>query len=447
MSQASAGWHKMATSQLLNESLVSQLAKYAYDIGSSYFEDLISSQQLKAIISNNMNGLSHDLVDELKLKHAGDELTEIKHARVCPVCIAEGQFHYQEFQSKKTMVCPIHHCLLVDVCPHCNEALEFDTNLFRGFCTNYRCHAQLEVTKVPSTFIKLSSSQVEDCLNAGLFEKYFEYGQIPVKKSYLVGVSQLALRGYELLTLEADSKPLLQSVSEYYTAASVIPGFIEYLQETMLGSLTSQWLWCDQVFDNNVNRDESGSLDGSLFVGSKQFCHALGLSPETLYSFSDAGLVSVINGTRLNNRSIINIMPFIHHLTSLPPLPNGETFKSFLNSNPGFSLELDELFTAWLCGGFRIGFILNKTLSDSIIVDSDSIRNWMLKNAAKVTKQKLNSREALNVLKTSKRKYLSLISSGALRAVKTESGYVHRFDDVAEVKHQLCPTPQLSFFN
>lgn len=431
----------------MNESLISQFANYAHTIGSSYFEDLISSEQLKAIISNNVSGLPHDLVDELKLKHAGDKQTEIKQARVCPACITEGQIHYQEFQSKKTIACPIHHCLLVDLCPHCSEALEFDTNLFRGICTNYRCHAQLEVTKVTSNFLSLSNSQVEDCLNAGLFEKHFEYGQIPVKKSYLIEVSQLTLRGYELLTLKADTSTLLQSVSEHYSAASVIPGFIEYLQETMLGSLTSQWPWCDQVFNNNVNNDELGSLDGSLLVGCKQFCHALGLSPETLYSFSDAGLVSVKNGTRLNNRSIINIMPFIHHLTSLPRLLNGETFKSFLNSNPGFSLGLDELFTAWLRGGIRIGFTLNKTLSDSIIVDSDSIRNWMLKNAAKVTKQKLNSREALNVLKTSKRKYLSLISSGALRAIKTETGFVHRFDDVAEIKHQLSPTPQLSFFN
>ncbi|MBU2882337.1 TniQ family protein [Psychrosphaera sp. B3R10] len=437
----------MLTSQLLNESLITQLAKYARGIGSSYFEDIVTPKQLTMISTNKLNGLHDELLNNLRIKRFSKEKSEISHARVCPLCIEENNVHYQEFQSKEVMVCPVHLCLLVDLCPHCSESLVFDLNLFRGICTNYRCHKKLEAVYPPNCFYELSQQQINDCLHAGLFEKHFGLGQLPVKKSYFIEVSQLTLRGYELLTLKADNIELLQSVRDHYSAASIIPGFIEYLQKTMLGSLTLQWPWCGQVFNNNVIDDDLRSLDGSLFVGSKLFCLALGISPVALDLMFDADLVNVDNGCRLNNKSIINIMPFITHLTSLPQLPNGESFETFLKANPGFRIGLDELLAAWLHGDIDISFVRSKTLFNSIIVESECIRNWLLKYSTKVTKQKLNSKEALNVLRTSKRKYLSLIENGTLRAVKSESGFIHRFDDVAAIKHQLSRSPQLSFFN
>ena len=437
----------MATSQLLNESLITQLAKYACGIGSSYFEDIVTPKQLTMISTNKLSGLDDELLNNLSIKRFSKEKSEISHARVCPLCIEENQVHYQEFQSKEVIVCPVHQCLLVDLCPHCSESLVFDLNLFRGICTNYRCHKKLEAVYPPNCFYELSNQQINDCLHAGLFEKHFDLGQLPVKKPYFIEVSQLTLRGYELLTLKADNKELIQSVRDHYSAASVIPGFIEYLQKTMLGSLTLQWPWCAQDFNNNVIDDDLRSLDGSLFVGSKLFCLALGISPVSLDLMSDENLVIVENGCRLNNKSIINILPFIRHLTSLPQISNGQSFNMFLKANVGFRIGLDELLAAWLRGDIKLSFAGNKTLFDSIIVDSECIRNWLLKHSSKVTKHKLNSKEALNVLRMSKRKYLSLIENGTLRAVKTESGYIHRFEDVAAIKQQITPTPQLSFFN
>lgn len=432
--------------QSMDESLISQLAKYANAKGSSHFDDMVSTKQLKAITSNNLSSLPIELLEEVSLKPSSVKQSEIKQARVCPVCIAESQTHYQEFQSKEVMACPLHHCLLVDVCPHCFEPLEFDTNLFRGICTNYRCHKLLEVSYAPSNFLSLSKTQIEDCLHAGLFEKHYQSGQVSIRKSNLLCVSQLALRGYELLTLTADTDELLQSVRQHYAVTNAIPGFMEYIQKTMLGSLSIHWAWSDYVYSTNVNVNNSGTLIKPVLVGATVFCRALGISQETLHLLSEKGLIRVHNGNRLNSQSIINITPIINHLTALPQITNGDTFEVFLSKNPGFSLELDELLAAWLKGEVQLGIIGKKTISDSIVIDSDSIRKWMLNHAGKVTKQKLNTREVLNVLKTSKSKYLSLIKSGKLSAVKTDTGFMHRFDDVAAIKQQLSITPQLSIF-
>ena len=436
----------MATSQLLNESLITQLAKYASDIGSSYFEDIVSPRQLSMITTNNIHGLDDELLKNLGITRFSRDKSEISHARVCPLCIEENKAHYQEFQSKEVIVCPIHQCLLVDLCPHCSESLDFDTNLFRGICTNYRCHEKLEACYPVASFYELTQQQTIDCLYAGLFEKHFQSGQVSFKKANVKGVSQLALRGYELLVLEADTNQLIHSVNEHFEIAAVLPGFIPYILKTMLGGLSTEWPWSKWADTTSLVKPALKEAGKLVSVPSSFFCNALNISPDTLYLLSEASLIKVNNGTRLTNKSIIDITKFVETLTSMPMLQDGVSFSAFKQSNQGYSITLDELFVAWLKEEIQIGFLSNLTFENSIFVNPTELRKWMLKNASNITKQKLTSHEALDILKMSKRKFNSLINDGKLKAVKTESGLMHRFEDVAALKHELTSTPQLSFF-
>lgn len=434
------------TSATLNESLVSQLAKHASITGSSYLDDLVTKQEFKKIVNNDLTGITAELIDSLGLTSINSAGSEISHARVCPLCIEESKVHYQEFQSKELVVCPIHQCLLVDLCPHCSEPLAFDVNLFRGICTNYLCHRKLEASYPPTGFYELTQQQTRDCLHAGLFEKQFQSGHVSSKKANLKGVSQLALRGYELLTLKAGTNELVQSVSEHFATSSAIPGFIPCVLKTMLGSLSTEWAWSNWIDTNeDVKRVLKVSFE-SNFVPSSFFCNTFDISPDTLYLLSEANLIKVNNGNRLTSKSIINISLFVEKLLLLPLLQNGVSFSEFKHTNQGYSLSLDELLIAWLKDDIQLSFLPNTTFENSIFVNPKELRHWMLKNASNIAKQKLTSLEALSILNTSKRQFNSLINSGKLRAVKTETGSMLRFEDVAAIKQELVSTPQLSIF-
>lgn len=49
-------------------------------------------------------------------------------AKVCPYCLAEKPYCRKIWNLIPLTVCPIHHCLLVDICPQCDRPIRWDRN-------------------------------------------------------------------------------------------------------------------------------------------------------------------------------------------------------------------------------------------------------------------------------------------------------------------------------
>lgn len=49
-------------------------------------------------------------------------------AKVCPRCLAEKSYSRKIWNLIPLTVCPIHHCLLIDVCPQCDRPIRWDRN-------------------------------------------------------------------------------------------------------------------------------------------------------------------------------------------------------------------------------------------------------------------------------------------------------------------------------
>ena len=54
-------------------------------------------------------------------------LSKLK-AKVCPCCLAEKSYCRKIWNLIPLTVCPIHHCLLVDICPQCDRPIRWDRN-------------------------------------------------------------------------------------------------------------------------------------------------------------------------------------------------------------------------------------------------------------------------------------------------------------------------------
>ena len=49
-------------------------------------------------------------------------------AKVCPCCLAENSYCRKIWNLIPLTVCPIHHCLLIDICPECDRPIRWDRN-------------------------------------------------------------------------------------------------------------------------------------------------------------------------------------------------------------------------------------------------------------------------------------------------------------------------------
>lgn len=54
-------------------------------------------------------------------------LSKLK-AKVCPLCLAEKSYCRKIWNLIPLTVCPIHHCLLLDICPQCDRPIRWDRN-------------------------------------------------------------------------------------------------------------------------------------------------------------------------------------------------------------------------------------------------------------------------------------------------------------------------------
>ncbi|HEY9769455.1 MAG TPA: TniQ family protein [Coleofasciculaceae cyanobacterium] len=74
-------------------------------------------------------------------------------AKVCPCCLAEKSYCRKIWNLIPLTVCPIHHCLLLDVCPACDRTIRWDRNSVNEckYCQSDWRNIQPEILELPDT--------------------------------------------------------------------------------------------------------------------------------------------------------------------------------------------------------------------------------------------------------------------------------------------------------
>ena len=79
-------------------------------------------------------------------------LSKLK-AKVCPCCLAEKSYCRKIWNLIPFTVCPIHHCLLIDICPECDRPIRWDRNSVNEckYCQLDWRSIEPEILKLPET--------------------------------------------------------------------------------------------------------------------------------------------------------------------------------------------------------------------------------------------------------------------------------------------------------
>ncbi len=79
-------------------------------------------------------------------------LSKLK-AKICPCCLAEKSYCRKIWNLIPLTVCPIHHCLLVDVCPQCDRPIRWDRNSVNEckYCKLDWCDIRSKILELPKT--------------------------------------------------------------------------------------------------------------------------------------------------------------------------------------------------------------------------------------------------------------------------------------------------------
>ena len=74
-------------------------------------------------------------------------------AKVCPFCLAEKSYCRKIWNLIPVTVCPIHHCLLVDICPQCDRPIRWDRSAVNKckYCELDWRDIRSEVLELPKT--------------------------------------------------------------------------------------------------------------------------------------------------------------------------------------------------------------------------------------------------------------------------------------------------------
>ena len=78
----------------------------------------------------------------------------LKFPRFCPYCLEQDEipFFRDSWFYKPFLVCPVHHSLLLDVCPHCNTPIQFWNTSWKSDITSCSECGQSIFTEVIGTF-------------------------------------------------------------------------------------------------------------------------------------------------------------------------------------------------------------------------------------------------------------------------------------------------------
>jgi hypothetical protein len=74
-------------------------------------------------------------------------------AKVCPYCLAENPYCRKIWNLIPLTVCPIHHCLLIDICPQCDRPIRWDRNSVNKckYCKLDWRDVRSEILELPKT--------------------------------------------------------------------------------------------------------------------------------------------------------------------------------------------------------------------------------------------------------------------------------------------------------
>jgi hypothetical protein len=74
-------------------------------------------------------------------------------AKVCPLCLAEKSYCRKIWNLIPLTVCPIHHCLLLDICPQCDRPIRWDRNSINEckYCDLDWRNVRSEILELPET--------------------------------------------------------------------------------------------------------------------------------------------------------------------------------------------------------------------------------------------------------------------------------------------------------
>lgn len=126
--------------------------------------------------------------------------SRVIHARACLTCLKQNSIHKDEWQDPRNTHCKKHNLMLVDVCPHCKQELDFNVNLIQGYCSNEYCGRQIPSLPADSKIKNLTQDNVEDCIIAGLYA-LGEVTELKKKANFkYLDTSAILIAGVELLT-------------------------------------------------------------------------------------------------------------------------------------------------------------------------------------------------------------------------------------------------------
>ncbi len=82
-------------------------------------------------------------------------------AKVCPLCLAEKSYCRKIWNLIPLTVCPVHHCLLLDICPQCDRPIRWDRN-----SVNECKYCELDWRDIHSEILELTDTIPSHLLSA-----------------------------------------------------------------------------------------------------------------------------------------------------------------------------------------------------------------------------------------------------------------------------------------
>ena len=98
-------------------------------------------------------------------------------SKVCPCCLAEKPYCRKIWNLIPLTVCPIHHCLLLDICPQCDRKIRWDRN-----SVNDCKYCQLDWRSIQPEIL-----QLKDTIPSHLLFAAFDLEQLGQAELQLIG--------------------------------------------------------------------------------------------------------------------------------------------------------------------------------------------------------------------------------------------------------------------
>jgi hypothetical protein len=357
--------------------------------------------------------------------------------KICLDCIHESMLIHTEHQSPFSYYCNKHRTPLIDCCPSCNQKLNWDLPLMRGYCTNGQCGLELTYTGEPKVPLSLPIKNISDCLLAGHIIRLD--GNISITQTKWMSLPnhlQLIEEGYAFLTNKKIARRWQQSKLEKY--AHYFPLSFATISSLLLMQNLNDVNWpALQLGVKKQSTVKRSTTPPSIVTTAGIATSLFNVQLFQLRALHDLNILTILDNSRLSSHTPVEVTEVFKKLSLEAVTPEMKPIAKQVSTLTYYDISMTTLLTAIINGELPYSYHPSEDILSSLFVRPKHLQIYAKQYFKARSGNKITLDKAVALTGLSKRELTKLRDDNVLKKpdwFRKGGNFFCLFEDIVKLR-------------